>query len=101
MELTVTHCFLAVHDQDAALAFYRDTLGLDVVADVEAERVAIEGEGGVRILVRQEAGVNRDVHGGHASCGSLTGASRFLTGRVTCLATHDGIPAVACAACRR
>ena len=24
------HCFLAVHDQDAALAFYRDVLGLEV-----------------------------------------------------------------------
>jgi predicted enzyme related to lactoylglutathione lyase len=35
MELTVTHCFLAVHDQDAALAFYRDTLGLEVRNDVE------------------------------------------------------------------
>jgi predicted enzyme related to lactoylglutathione lyase len=35
MELTVTHCFLAVHDQDAALAFYRETLGLEVRNDVE------------------------------------------------------------------
>ena len=34
MELTLTHCFLAVHDQDAALAFYRDTLGLEVRNDV-------------------------------------------------------------------
>ena len=40
----------------------------------------------------------RDVHGGHARCGSVTGASRFLTGLVTCFATHDGIPAVARAA---
>jgi len=35
MELTVTHCFLAVHDQDAALAFYRDTLGLEVRNDID------------------------------------------------------------------
>jgi len=28
-------------------------------------------------------------------------ASRFLTGLVTCFATHEGIPAVARAACRR
>src|SRR5206468_7351445 len=28
---------------------------------------------------------------------SATGASRFLTGLVTCFATHDGIPAVASA----
>ena len=33
--------------------------------------------------------------------GSTTGASRFLTGLVTCFATHDGIPAVARAARRR
>jgi hypothetical protein len=26
-----------------------------------------------------------DVHGGHASCGSVTGASRFLIGLVTCI----------------
>ena len=37
MELTVTHCFLAVHDQDAALAFYRDVLGLEVRNDVSYE----------------------------------------------------------------
>ena len=30
----------------------------------------------------------------------MTGASRFLTGLVTCLTTHDGIPAVARAAWR-
>ena len=35
MELTVTHCFLAVHDQNAALAFYRDTLGLEVRNDID------------------------------------------------------------------
>jgi predicted enzyme related to lactoylglutathione lyase len=34
MELTLTHCFLAVHDQDAALAFYRDIVGLEVRNDV-------------------------------------------------------------------
>src|SRR5215510_13242607 len=73
----------------------------DVVADLEAEHVAVEGQGGIRIVVREEARVNGDVHGGHASCGSVTRASRFLTGLVTCFATHDGIPAVAAAAWRR
>jgi catechol 2,3-dioxygenase-like lactoylglutathione lyase family enzyme len=34
MELTVTHTFLLVHDQDTALAFYRDTLDLEVRNDV-------------------------------------------------------------------
>src|SRR5215467_2467254 len=73
----------------------------DVVADLEAEGVAIEGQGGVRVVVREEARMNRDVHSGQASCGSVTRASRFLTGLVTCFATHDGIPAVARAAWRR
>ena len=66
---------------------------LDVVADLEAERVAVEGQGRVRVVVREQALVNGDVHGGHASVRSVTGASRFLTGLVTCFATHGGIPA--------
>jgi predicted enzyme related to lactoylglutathione lyase len=32
--LTVSHCFLTVHDQDVALAFYTDVLGLEPRADV-------------------------------------------------------------------
>src|SRR5215472_9781087 len=75
--------------------------GSDVGADLEAEGVAIEGQGGVRVVVREETCVNGDVHVGHASCGPMTGASRFLIGLVTCLATHGGIPAVARAASRR
>ena len=43
---------------------------LDVVADLEAEGVAVEGQGGVRVVVREEGLVNGDVHGGHAKCGS-------------------------------
>jgi catechol 2,3-dioxygenase-like lactoylglutathione lyase family enzyme len=35
MELTLSHMFLYVHDQDTALAFYRDVLGLEVRADVD------------------------------------------------------------------
>jgi hypothetical protein len=73
----------------------------DVVADLEAEGVAVEGQGGLRVVVREEAGVDGDVHGGHASCGSRAGASRFLIGLVTCFATQDGIPVVARAALRR
>jgi predicted enzyme related to lactoylglutathione lyase len=34
MELKVSHCFIAVHDPDEALAFYRDVLGLEVRNDV-------------------------------------------------------------------
>jgi hypothetical protein len=35
----------------------------DVAADLEAEGVAIEGQGGVRVVVRKKAAVNSDVHG--------------------------------------
>ena len=69
--------------------------------DLEAEGVAVAGQGGVRVRVREEARVNGEVHGGQASRGPVTRASRFLTGLVTCLATHDGSPAAAAAACRR
>lgn len=34
MELTLSHCFVTVDDQDEALRFYRDVLGLEVRADV-------------------------------------------------------------------
>lgn len=35
MELTLTHTFLMVPDQDEALIFYRDVLGLEVRTDAE------------------------------------------------------------------
>jgi catechol 2,3-dioxygenase-like lactoylglutathione lyase family enzyme len=34
MELTLSQCFVIVHDPDLALSFYRDTLGLEVRNDV-------------------------------------------------------------------
>jgi catechol 2,3-dioxygenase-like lactoylglutathione lyase family enzyme len=34
MELSLSTCFIQVHDPDLALAFYRDTLGLEVRNDV-------------------------------------------------------------------
>src|SRR3954465_15393131 len=37
MELTLSQCFVIVHDPDVALTFYRDTLGLDVRNDVANE----------------------------------------------------------------
>ncbi|MFD6096387.1 VOC family protein [Nocardiopsis flavescens] len=37
MALTLAQCFIAVHDHDAALAFYRDALGLEVRDDVSYE----------------------------------------------------------------
>jgi catechol 2,3-dioxygenase-like lactoylglutathione lyase family enzyme len=37
MELTLSTCFVQVHDPEAALAFYRDALGLEVRKDVANE----------------------------------------------------------------
>jgi catechol 2,3-dioxygenase-like lactoylglutathione lyase family enzyme len=37
MSLTLSTCFVIVHDPDAAVAFYRDDLGLDVRNDVARE----------------------------------------------------------------
>ncbi len=37
MELTLSTCFVQVQDPDEALAFYRDTLGLEVRNDVGRE----------------------------------------------------------------
>jgi catechol 2,3-dioxygenase-like lactoylglutathione lyase family enzyme len=34
MNLTLSTCFVLIHDPDAALAFYRDTLGLELRNDV-------------------------------------------------------------------
>ncbi len=34
MELTLSQCFVIVHDPDQALGFYRDTLGLELRNDV-------------------------------------------------------------------
>ena len=34
MNITVSHAFVTVHDQDEALPFYRDALGLDVKVDI-------------------------------------------------------------------
>jgi predicted enzyme related to lactoylglutathione lyase len=37
MELKVSHCFIAVHDHDEAMAFYRDVLGLGLRNDLKHE----------------------------------------------------------------
>jgi catechol 2,3-dioxygenase-like lactoylglutathione lyase family enzyme len=34
MNLTLSQCFVLVHDPDLALGFYRDTLGLEMLNDV-------------------------------------------------------------------
>ena len=35
--ITLSNCFIAVHDHDKALAFYRDAVGLEVRLDVKYE----------------------------------------------------------------
>ena len=37
MNVKLRNCFIAVHDHDEALAFYRDLLGLEVRSDVKYE----------------------------------------------------------------
>ena len=37
MDLTLARCFVLVHDPELALAFYRDTLGLELRNDVARE----------------------------------------------------------------
>ncbi len=35
MNLTLSHCFITVRDQEEALGFYRDVVGLEVRSDVQ------------------------------------------------------------------
>ncbi|WP_203839720.1 VOC family protein [Winogradskya humida] len=37
MTISLSHCFVIVHDYDEALAFYRDAVGLEVRNDVQFE----------------------------------------------------------------
>ena len=37
MDISLSHCFINVHDPELALAFYRDALGLELRNDVRAE----------------------------------------------------------------
>ena len=74
---------------------------LDVVADLEAEDVAVEGQRRLRVVVREEAVVDAEVHGDHARGSAAAGASRFLTGLVTFFATHGAIPSAVRGASRR
>jgi predicted enzyme related to lactoylglutathione lyase len=56
MEITLSHCFIAVHDHDKALGFYRDVLGLEVRNDVSFEglrwvTVGLPAQPGVEIVL--------------------------------------------------
>ncbi|MFZ0217000.1 MAG: VOC family protein [Candidatus Dormiibacterota bacterium] len=56
MNLTLSHCFVQVHDADLALAFYRDALGLELRQDVANEgfrwvTVGAASQPGVAIVI--------------------------------------------------
>jgi catechol 2,3-dioxygenase-like lactoylglutathione lyase family enzyme len=56
MELTLSTCFVLVHDPEDALAFYRDTLGLELRNDVAREdfrwiTVGASSQPGVAIVI--------------------------------------------------
>jgi catechol 2,3-dioxygenase-like lactoylglutathione lyase family enzyme len=38
MSISLSSCFVLIHDPEAALAFYRDTLGLELRSDVAREQ---------------------------------------------------------------
>lgn len=52
MDIKLSHCFLTVDDQEKALAFYRDVLGLQVVNDI-----AFEGMRWVTVTPPSQPGV--------------------------------------------
>ncbi len=61
MDITLSHCFITVHEPDAALAFYRDALGLRVANDVANEgfrwvTLASPAQPGVEIVLAQPHG---------------------------------------------
>ena len=56
MNLTLSQCFVIVHDPDSALRFYRDTLGLELRNDVSKESfrwitVGADSQPGVAIVL--------------------------------------------------
>lgn len=81
MTLTLSHCFIQVHDQDEALAFYRDVLGLEVRIDAPLEQfrwlsVGPKGQPEVEIVL-EAVGMGRpadaEALGALLAKGSLSG----------------------------
>ncbi len=67
MAVTVSAMFIPVHDPEAALGFYRDTLGLEVRADVSSDgfrwvTVGAPGQG-VDVVLFQPHGGRSQVEG--------------------------------------
>ncbi|MET0955583.1 MAG: VOC family protein [Cryobacterium sp.] len=56
MTISLQYCHLTVHDVDAAIAFYRDALGLTVTSDVPAGKyrwvtLGIESQPGLELVL--------------------------------------------------
>ena len=85
------------HDRRAGLVGGADgdpahALVADIEPHLEPEHVSIEREGCLGIGVREEAGVDGDVHGVHDIQVGEGGASRFLVGFVRRFAMHGSMP---------
>jgi catechol 2,3-dioxygenase-like lactoylglutathione lyase family enzyme len=81
MNLTLSTCFVLVHDPDLALAFYRDTLGLEARNDVAREdfrwiTVGAASQPGVAIVLTNYLNgspADRDALAGLVAKGALNG----------------------------
>jgi catechol 2,3-dioxygenase-like lactoylglutathione lyase family enzyme len=81
MELTLSTCFVQVSDPDLALAFYRDTLGLEVRKDVANEgfrwiTVGSAAQPGVSIVLTNYlngSAADNDVVAGLIAKGAMNG----------------------------
>ena len=81
MNLTLSQCFVLVHDPEQALTFYRDTLGLEVRSDVAREDfrwivVGAPAQPGIAICITNYLGgspADIDVLAGLIAKGSLGG----------------------------
>jgi catechol 2,3-dioxygenase-like lactoylglutathione lyase family enzyme len=70
MDLTLSTCFVLVHDPELSLSFYRDTLGLELRADVTREEfrwitVGAASQPGVAIVLTNY------LNGSPADCDAL------------------------------
>ena len=82
MGFRLSHAFISVDDQDAALAFYRDTIGLEVTNDVDFDglrwlTVRAKGQPDVEIML-EHVGMGRSAEDADAlrallAKGALTG----------------------------
>ncbi len=81
MTLTLSQCFVLVHDPDQALSFYRDTLGLELRNDVAREdfrwiTVGAAAQPGVAIVLTNYLNgspADRDALAGLVAKGALNG----------------------------